>query len=87
MTAIVDFARIYALKNGIQETNTQERLYQLYLKRILSPQAYREVEQAFNFIMQIRTAHQINAIVVKNAQPDNYINPKKLSGIEFLHPL
>jgi CBS domain-containing protein len=82
MTAIVDYARIYALNNGIRETNTQERLYQLYLKRVLDPEAYREIEQAFNFIMQIRITHQINAIIVKGISPDNHINPKKLTAIE-----
>jgi CBS domain-containing protein len=82
MTAIVDFARIYALKNGIQETNTQERLYQLYLKQILPFKTYREIEQAFNFVMQIRIAHQINRIIVKGLEPDNHINPNKLSAIE-----
>ncbi len=82
MTAIVDYARIYALKNGIRETNTQERLYQLYLKKVLVPAEYREIELAFNFIMQIRITHQINAIISKSSPPDNHINPKKLSAIE-----
>ncbi len=82
MTAIVDYARIYALKNGIRETNTQERLYQLYRKQVLDPGQYREIEQAFNFIMQIRITHQINAIIVKGIPADNHINPKKLSAIE-----
>lgn len=82
MTAIVDYARIYALKNGIQETNTQERLYQLYLKQVLDPEAYREIEQIFNFIMQLRITHQLNAIIVKGISADNHINPKKLSAIE-----
>jgi CBS domain-containing protein len=82
MTAIVDYARIYALKNGIRETNTQERLHQLYLKRVLDPEAYREIEQAFNLIMQIRITHQINAIVVKRISADNHVDPKTLSAIE-----
>jgi CBS domain-containing protein len=82
MTAIVDYARIYALKNGIKETNTQERLYQLYLKQVLDPKEYREIEQAFNVIMQIRITHHINAIIVKGMAPDNHINPKTLSAIE-----
>lgn len=82
MTSIVDFARIYALKNCIQETNTQERLYQLHLKQILPFRTYREIEQAFNFVMHIRIAHQINRIIVKKLEPDNHINPNKLSAIE-----
>jgi signal-transduction protein with cAMP-binding, CBS, and nucleotidyltransferase domain len=33
MTPIVDFARVYALKNKIDETNTIERLDQLRIKK------------------------------------------------------
>ena len=31
MQPIVDFARIYALKHGVRQTNTLDRIYQLYL--------------------------------------------------------
>ncbi len=82
MLPIVDFARIYALKNTIKETNTQERLYHLYLKKVLSHEEYNEIEQAYDFMMQIRFAGQIRAVIEENANPDNYINPKKLSTIE-----
>ena len=82
MTPIVDFARIYALKNNIKETNTQERLYQLYLKKILSRDEYNEIEQAYSFIMQIRFMQQIYSIIDEGIKPVNYINPKKLSTIE-----
>ncbi len=82
MLPIVDFARIYALKNNIKETNTQERLYHLYLKKMLSHDEYNEIEQAYDFMMQIRFAGQVRAVIEENTNPDNYINPKKLSTIE-----
>ena len=82
MTPVVDFARIYALKNGIEETNTQERLYQLYLKNVLTWQDYSETEQAYSFMMQLRFVRQITAIIDEKSKPDNYINPKKLSRME-----
>ena len=82
MTPIVDFTRIYALKNNIRETNTQERLYQLYLKKVLSRKEYNEIEQAYSFMMQLRFVQQITAIVDEDRKPDNHINPKKLSAIE-----
>ncbi len=82
MTPIVDFARIYALKNKIEETNTQERLYQLYLKKILAWQEYNELEQAYSFLMQLRFIRQITSVIEENKKPDNYVNPKKLSSIE-----
>jgi len=82
MTPIVDFARIYALKNKIEETNTQERLYQLYLKKVLYWQDYNELEQAYSFLMQLRFIRQITSVIDENKKPDNYVNPKKLSSIE-----
>ncbi len=82
ITQVVDFARIYALKHHIDETNTQERLYRLCLKEVLTREAYKEIDQAFDFMMQIRFAQQIRAVIDENSKPDNYIDPKKLSTIE-----
>ncbi|MFH1136111.1 MAG: DUF294 nucleotidyltransferase-like domain-containing protein [Pseudomonadota bacterium] len=82
MMPIVDMARIYALKNLIEETNTQERLYQVYLKKGLSQEDYQELEQAYGFLMQLRLVRQVSAVVDENGPPDNYINPKKLTRIE-----
>lgn len=82
MTPIVDFARIYALKNGIEETNTQERLYQLYLKNVLTWRDYNDIDQAYSFMMQLRFVRQVASVIDEKSKPDNYINPKKLSRIE-----
>ncbi|WP_319525184.1 DUF294 nucleotidyltransferase-like domain-containing protein [uncultured Desulfosarcina sp.] len=82
MTPIVDFARIYALKNSIEETNTLARLDQLRLRKILSFQEYEELEKAYSFLMQLRFVRQITAVMDEAAKPDNYINPKKLTHIE-----
>ncbi|MCP4113447.1 MAG: PAS domain-containing protein [Desulfobacteraceae bacterium] len=82
MTPIVDFARIYALKHNIRETNTQERLYHIYLKKVISREEYNEIEQAYSFMMQLRFVRQITAITDEKVKPDNYINPKKLSILE-----
>jgi CBS domain-containing protein len=81
MTPIVDFARIYALYHNISETNTQERLYQLHLRKILNHEIYMEVDQAYDFLMQQRLTCQIDAIEA-GLPPNNYINPKQLSRIE-----
>ena len=82
MTMMTDFTRLYALKNMIRETNTQERLYQLYRKKVLSREEYNEIEQAYSFMMQLRFVRQITAMIEEGAEPDNHINPKKLSRIE-----
>ena len=82
MTPIVDFARVYALKNEIEETNTLERLNQLRIQKVISRQEYEELDKAYSFLMQLRFVRQITAVMNDNAQPDNYINPKKLTHIE-----
>ena len=78
---IDDFARIHALKNGIEQTNTLDRLHQLYLQNKMSYTDYNEIDQAYSFLMQLRLIRHISAIE-KKQKPDNYINPKKLSRIE-----
>jgi CBS domain-containing protein len=82
MLPLVDLARIYSLKHDIEETNTQERYHQVYLKKGISEQDYSELETAYSFLMQLRLVRQITAILDEKTTPDNYINPKKLSRIE-----
>ncbi len=82
MITIVNYTRLYALQNGIAETNTQERMYQLFLKKRLSWEDYRDFEQAYSFLMHLRLARQLTAVIRENAKPDNYINPNKLSRLE-----
>ena len=82
MLPVVDFARIHALKNGITETNTMERLYQLSEGGHISAKDYKDISRSYSFMMQLRFVRQITAIIEENKKPDNYINPKKLSRIE-----
>lgn len=82
MTPVVDFARVYALKHGVEETNTLERLEQLRIKKVITLAEYEELEKAYSFLMQLRFVRQITAVVDDNSKPDNYINPKKLTQIE-----
>ena len=81
MTPIVDIARIYALNNNISETNTQERLYRLYLEKVLSEETYNDLDQAYSYLMHQRLSCQINNIVDRK-KPDNYIDPNKLSRMD-----
>lgn len=79
---IVDFARIHSLKNGFSDTGTQDRLYRLYEKRVLSRRAYNELDQAYSFLIQLRFREQIQRILVEKTKARNHINPKHLSSIE-----
>ena len=82
MTSIVDFARIYALQDKIEETNTLGRLDQLRIRKKLPHHEYEELEKAYSFLLQIRFVRQVTMILDENASPDNYVNPKKLTQIE-----
>ncbi len=82
MVPIVDYARIHALKKGIDRTNTQERLEQLHIKKAISEQDYNDLNQAYSFLMQLRFFRQVTAVIEENSKPDNYLNPKILSRIE-----
>jgi len=82
MQPIVDYARIYALQNQIDETNTLERLNQLLVREKISWEEHNELETAYSYLMQQRLVRQVKAMVEEDAAPDNYVNPKKLSRIE-----
>ncbi len=82
MMPIVDFARIYALHNAVDETNTLERIHQLYVKKVFSWKDYNDLEQAYSYLMQLRFARQVSTVIEEGGDANNYINPKKLSRLE-----
>ncbi|WDP91641.1 MAG: hypothetical protein HUN04_18815 [Desulfobacter sp.] len=81
-TPIVDFARIYSLKYGIPETSTLDRLFRMYENRVLSRQAYNELDQAYSLLIQLRFRAQIQHILVENTTAHNYVNPRHLTPME-----
>ena len=82
MQPVVDYARIYALQYKIEETNTFERINQLFSRKKISSQEHNELETAYSYLMQQRFVTQVKTAIDENGQPDNYINPKHLSRIE-----
>jgi len=82
MMPIIDFARIYALKHKLEETNTQDRLFKLHMIKVLSWEEYNELEQAYSFLMNVRFRHQVKMASLEKISPDNFVNLKKLSRIE-----
>ncbi|MBF0409298.1 MAG: cache domain-containing protein [Candidatus Riflebacteria bacterium] len=81
MTLIVDFARIYALKNSINSTETVERLFRIQEKGILNKSSYGEILQAYSYLMMIRLEHQVKKYS-ENEIADNYIDPYSLTSID-----
>ncbi len=82
MMPIIDFARLYALKHGIRETNTLERLEKIRDKRVLTKEEYEDIVQSYQYLMNLRFIRQITAIAEEGGRADNFINPKNLTRID-----
>jgi PAS domain S-box-containing protein len=81
MLPIVNFARLYALKHRLEETNTFSRLERLSALGVLQPESYQGVYQAYSHLMQLRYRHQIERLKA-GREPDNAIDPRALTQIE-----
>lgn len=82
MMPIIDFARIYALKLGVRETNTLQRLEKIYERRQLTKEEYDDITQSYRYLMNLRFIRQITAITEENGKADNFINPDHLTRID-----
>ncbi len=81
LAPFVDFARVLALRFGIRETNTLERLRLLMQREKISKDLYHSAMEAYELQMQLRVIHQLGQIEDGNV-PDNFINPAHLSDLE-----
>ena len=81
MLPIVNFARLYALKHGVSETNTLDRLYRLFELQVIKKSFYDEIIQAYAFLMEIRLRNQSQALA-ENRKPDNLLDLKLASPME-----
>ena len=81
MTPIVDFARIYALRQGIAATNTLERLGALLGTDVLTRERHMEIVQVYSALMQIRIENQLGAIAA-GRPPDNFVDPSQLTHLQ-----
>ncbi len=77
---IVNFARLYALKNNIQQTNTLERLNILADRGIISTNTCEELSTTYEDIMLMRIKNQISQIET-GQQPDNIIQLGKMAEL------
>jgi signal-transduction protein with cAMP-binding, CBS, and nucleotidyltransferase domain len=78
---LVNFARMYALRHHIAETNTLDRLERLRDRGVLVPSSHNELAQAYTALMQMRLAHQ-SGQSARNTPPDNNLNLSELTQLE-----
>lgn len=77
---INDIVRVYALHEGLEQANTQQRLSQLLGRKILSPSDVKNLKDALEFIADMRLKNQ--GMQYQNNQPTtNYLKPKEISRL------
>ena len=81
MLSIVRFARIYAWRNKLFQTNTLQRLKHLLQLEVLPNTSYSEIVHAYEFLMDLRLRHQINLFQSEH-EPDNHIHTESITHIE-----
>jgi len=79
--AIVTFARLYALKNRILESNTLLQLDAIKSLGHILDSKHRDIVLAFETLTRLRLWNQALAIE-KNHELDNWIDPHQLSNLE-----
>jgi CBS domain-containing protein len=78
---LVDIVRLFALEKGARETSTLERIETLRSIHTIVGEYADDLEQAFEFITLLRIHHQY-AQISSGQEPDNFINPNRLSNLE-----
>ena len=78
---ITNFARIYALKNGVGEVSTIKRLQALRDNSVLNDATYDNIVQAYRYLQLMRIKQQ-SVLIKKGIKPDNLINTKYLSDLD-----
>lgn len=78
---VVDFARLFTIKQKLNETNTYRRLEAINDKGVLSNAVYKSVSFCYNFLMRLRLKHQIDCYD-NNIEIDNIVNPAGLTDVD-----
>jgi CBS domain-containing protein len=81
LAPLVDIVRLFALEKGVHETSTLERIETLRPLHTIVEEYADDLEQAFEFIMLLRIHHQFRQLSA-GQDPDNFINPNRLSNLE-----
>ena len=75
--------RLYSIREKLTETNSLERLDQLYSREILDKTSYEDLGQAYNFMTSLRLRFQVESIM-ENEPPGNNVNLDKLTRMDVM---
>jgi CBS domain-containing protein len=81
MWPVVGFARVYALKNNVNETNTVKRLKSIIPSGKINKSFVEEIIVSYEYLMLLRFRSQA-AMILSHANPDNLLRLDDLTGIE-----
>jgi PAS domain S-box-containing protein len=81
ISAIVNFARIYALQHGITSKNTLTRLEELMLSGFINEVEIKEIIRVLDYLTGIRILHQ-SAKIIDHMEADNLLNTKLLTDFD-----
>ena len=73
--------RCISIANGVQERNTYDRIRKLIEKGIIEKNFGKDLLETYKFLNMLRFRSQAESIM-NGKEPDNYINPEKLSRQE-----
>ncbi|WP_209330388.1 DUF294 nucleotidyltransferase-like domain-containing protein [Lunatimonas salinarum] len=82
MSPMVEAIRIYALREGVFETNTGKRLKILHEKGVLDGKTYSEWYNAYYYLMALRLECQAARIIKEGKEPQNYIEVPGLTKVQ-----
>jgi PAS domain S-box-containing protein len=78
---VVGFARLYALKNNVKETNTIYRLEHIIASKKMNQSFVEDLLHAYKYMMFLRFRLQ-TADILSNKNPDNLIRLNELGNLE-----
>ncbi|CAH0528723.1 DUF294 nucleotidyltransferase-like domain-containing protein [Vibrio hippocampi] len=81
---IIDLARIYGLAVECDSSSTDERFAKANENGIMSDDAYKNIINAYQYILMFRQQNQLQALK-RGEEPDNHINPDSFGSFERGH--
>jgi CBS domain-containing protein len=84
MNPIVDLVRVFALKNGIEATNTGKRIELLQKAGVFTNKEAQELDHAYYYLMALRLEKQTVQLRKKGSIVDNFISTQDLTKVQMV---